>query len=195
MIFGIPIFEGIFETLPKRKSRQIIFWEFLTFSGIPKLGGNFQKFILAVDCFGAVSSFFRNFWKISTSSWGLHSIAFPIEGFLEDLQGSTRIYTEYTGYTECKDWKDWKEFECILSQREWSAPSTPLLLLICMRMRATASDCLRVCEESGDDHWTFTLRLVLFLEIPASLTPTKRVHITFYNFWKSSFALCTFHFD
>ena len=54
MIFGIPIFEGIFETLPKRKSRQIIFWEFLTFSGIPKLGGNFQKFILAVDCFGEV---------------------------------------------------------------------------------------------------------------------------------------------
>ena len=90
MIFGIPIFEGIFETLPKRKSRQIIFWEFLTFSGIPKLGGNFQKFILAVDCFGAVSSFFRNFWKISTSSWGPHSIAFPIEGFLEDLQGSTQ---------------------------------------------------------------------------------------------------------
>lgn len=38
-----------------------------------------------------------------------------------------------------------------------------------------------------------SLRLVLFLEIPASLTPTKRVHITFYNFWKSSFALCTFH--
>ena len=54
MIFGIPIFEGIFETLPKRKSRQIRFWKFLTFSGIPKLGGNFQKFILAVDCFGAV---------------------------------------------------------------------------------------------------------------------------------------------
>ena len=54
MIFGIPKFEGIFETLPKRKSRQIRFWKFLTFSGIPKLGGNFQKFILAVDCFGAV---------------------------------------------------------------------------------------------------------------------------------------------